>query len=434
MIDFKAVFRSMKYRNYRLFFIGQTVSLTGTWMQIIALSWLVYRLTNSALLLGLVGFASHVPTFLLAPFAGVAADRYNRRAILIVTQVLAMTQAFILAGLVISGNIAVWHIIVLSIFLGFVSSFEIPLRHSFIIEIVDKRQDLGNAIALNASLFNGARLLGPSIAGVLIAFFGEGVCFLLNAFSYLAVLLTLMAMRMARRKVKTNRKHVLHELKEGFVYAFSFKPIRAVLFMLALISLMGVPYQVLMPVFARDIFHGGPATLGYLMGVSGLGALSGAVYLANRKNVLGLGKIIALSSGAFGLMIIFFGLSKTMFISLPVIFVVGFAMMVQMAAGNTFLQTVVDEDKRGRVMSLYTMAFMGTMPLGSLAAGALAQRIGAPSTLLIGGVFCIVGAFVFASRLKMLRKQVHPVYVKKNIIPEVAEGIEAASGLKGVSL
>jgi MFS family permease len=432
MPDFRIIFRSMKYKNYRLFFFGQAISLTGTWMQIIALAWLVYRLTDSALLLGVVGFSSQIPAFLLAPFAGVAADRYNRRRILIATQVLAMIQAFILAGLVISGNIAVWHIIILSVFIGMIGSFEIPLRHAFVVEMIGKRQDLNNAIALNASLFNAARLIGPSAAGVLIALFGEGICFLLNAISYIAVLITLIAIKVPQRHNPVSRKHVFQELKDGFIYAFNSMPIKATLFMLALISLMGVPYQVLMPIFARDIFHAGPVALGYLMGVSGLGALAGVIYLAARKSSAGLGRIIALSSVVFGAGIMAFGLSKTMLLSLPVIFIIGFAMMVQMAAGNIVLQTAVEEDKRGRIMSLYTMAFMGTMPLGSLMAGVLAERIGAPNTLLLGGMCCIIGGAVFAGKLKILRKQAQQVYAGKNIMPEAAKGIEAASGLKGV--
>jgi MFS family permease len=432
-MDFKAVFRSMKHRNYRLFFIGQGVSLTGTWMQLIALSWLVYRMTNSALLLGLVGFAQQVPTFLLAPIAGVAADRYNRRRILIASQALAMIQAVILTGLFFFGNIAVWHIMVLSVFLGLVSAFEIPLRHAFIVDIVNDRKDLGNAIALNSSLFNSARLIGPSIAGILIAIVGEGACFLINAISYLAVLVTLTAIKVPLRKSTIPHKHIFQELKEGFVYAFNFTPIKTILFMLALISLMGVPYQVLMPVFARDIFHRGPEALGFLMAVSGAGALLGAIYLAGRKSVVGLSRVIALSSGIFGVGIILFGLSKTILFAMPMIFIAGFAMMVQMAASNTVLQTVVEEDKRGRVMSMYTMAFMGTVPLGSIIAGGLADIIGAPNTVLIGGVCCVIGSFVFAGKLQALREKARPIYVKKGIIPEVADGIEAASGLKGLS-
>jgi MFS family permease len=433
MINLRVVFRSMKYRNYRLFFIGQGISLTGTWMQLIALSWLVYRMTNSALLLGLVGFAGQIPTFILAPLAGVVADRYNKRRVLIITQALAMAQAFILSVLVLSGNIAVWHIVALSIFLGLVNSFDIPTRHSFVVEIIDSNQDLGNAVALNSSLFNVARLIGPSLAGILIALVGEGVCFLINAISYIAIFITLISIRLTPRKTIISRQHIFQELKEGFVYAYNFTPIRTILLILALISLMGVPYQVLMPVFARDIFHGGPATMGYLMAVSGAGALAGAIYLAGRESVIGLNRIIAVSSGVFGIGVIIFGMSTVILFSVPFIFIIGFAMMVQMAASNTVLQTIVEEGKRGRVMSMYTMAFMGTMPFGSLMAGGLADIIGAPNTLLIGGACCIAGSFVFARRLQALRQKVRPIYIKKGIIPEVAQGIEAASGLKGLS-
>jgi MFS family permease len=432
-MDIRTAFKSLQYRNYRLFFIGQGISLTGTWMQLIALSWLVYRMTNSALMLGFVGFAGQIPTFLLGPIAGVVADRYNRQRILIITQAFAMIQAIILTVLVLSGNIAVWHIIVLSALLGLVNSFDIPVRHSFVVEMIDSRKDLGNAIALNSSLFNAARLIGPSIAGVLIAMVGEGICFMINAISYIAVLATLTAIRVSPKKLNMPHKHIFNELKEGFAYAFNFAPIKTILFILALVSLMGVPFQVLMPVFVKDIFHKGPETLGFLMALSGAGALFGAIYLAARNSVVGLTKIIAISSAIFGAGVIFFSLSKQILFSLPIIFIVGFAMMVQMAASNTVLQSVVEEDKRGRVMSMYTMAFMGTVPIGSLLAGWLAEKIGAPYTLSLGGLCCIAGAIVFARSINVLRKMIRPVYIKKGIIPEVAEGIEAASGLKGIS-
>jgi MFS family permease len=412
------IFRSMKHRNYRLFFIGQGISLIGTWMQLVALSWLVYKMTNSALVLGLVGFAGHIPAFLLAPLAGVAADRYDRKRVLLITQSLAMVQAVILSVLVLSNHIAVWHILALSALFGLINSFDIPVRHSFIVEMIGNRKDLANAIALNSSIFNAARLIGPSIAGILIAGFGEGICFLINSISYIAVLATLMALRVAPKAKQALRKHVFHELKEGYVYAFTSEPIRAILFILALISLMGVPYQVLMPVFARDIFHGGPQTLGYLMAISGAGAFMGAIYLAGRKNMAGLGRVIALSSGVFGVGIIIFGLSDIFLLSIPVIFIIGFAMMVQMAASNTVLQAIVEEDKRGRIMSLYTMAFMGTMPFGSLLAGSLADSIGAPRTLLIGGVCCIIGTIVFSRRLNIFGREIHASCLNKDTVPE----------------
>ena len=415
---FRLIFRALRYRNYRLFFYGQTTSLVGTWMQQTALSWLVYRMTNSPFLLGIVGFSGQIPSFIFSPLAGVIADRYNRRSMLIFTQILAMAQALILTGLVFTKTITVWHIIALSIFLGLVNSFDMPLRQAFTIETIENSQDLGNAIALNSSMVNLARLLGPSIAGILIALSGEGVCFFLNALSYLAVIVSLSVMRLAARKVSQQGKHIFDELKEGFRYAFGFMPIKSILILLGLISLTGVPYMLLMPVFARDIFQGGPKTLGFLMAISGLGALTGALYLAGRRNVLGLGKIIVWASGLFGLGIIAFSLSKLLWLSMFCVLIAGFGMMVQMAASNTILQSVVEEDMRGRVMSFFTVAFMGIAPFGSLLAGGLAHNIGAPRTVFIGGACCILGAIAFALKLPELNREIRPVYASKGIIPE----------------
>jgi MFS family permease len=417
--NFELIFRALKHRNYRLFFIGQSISLVGTWMQQIAMSWLVYRMTNSALLLGMVGFFGLIPGFLLTPFAGVIADRYNRRPILLITQGLAMIQALVLSVLVLTHTIAVWQIIVLSIFLGLVNAFDIPVRQAFTVEMIEKREDLGNAIALNSSMVNIARLLGPSLAGIIIAAVGEGICFLINCISYVAVIVSLLAMKLKQIKTEPRATHILSELKEGFYYAFSFAPIKAILLLLSIASLMAVPYQILMPVFARDIFHGGPRTLGFLMGMSGLGALAGAVYLAGRKTIVGLGKIIAISSVVFGLGIMLFSLSTVLWFSMALILLAAFGMMVQMAASNTILQTIVDEDKRGRIMSLYTMSFMGMAPFGSLFAGSLAHRLGAPATLFIGGLCCIVSALLFAKQLPLLREKVYPIYVSKGIVSQV---------------
>ncbi len=417
--NLKTVFRALQHRNYRLFFIGQGISLVGTWMQQVALGWLVYRLTNSALLLGIVGFTGQIPALLLTPFGGVIADRYNKHRILIITQTLAMIQAFALAILLVTGSIEIWHIIVLSMFLGLVTSFDMPVRHAFVIEMLEKKEDLGNAIALNSSMFNAARLVGPSIAGIIIAVTGEGVCFLLNAVSYLAVIASLFAMRVIPKKARPQQKHILHELKEGFSYAFGSAPIKAILSSLALMSFMGASYQILMPVFARDIFHGGPQTLGFLMAVIGVGALMGAMYLAARKNVRGLVKIIAVVGAVFGVAVTAFSFSKILWISVIFLLVAGFSMMVQMAASNTVLQTIVEEDKRGRIMSFFTMAFTGTMPFGSLFAGTAADKIGAPRTLFIGGVFCIIGAFIFARKLPALRQKIRHIYVEKGIIPAI---------------
>jgi MFS family permease len=428
------VFRALRHRNYRIFFWGQSASLVGTWMQQVALSWLVYRMTDSPFLLGATGFLGQIPTFFCTPFAGVFADRHSRRNMLVVTQILSLVQASILAFLVLTHQIQVWRIMALSFFLGIIFSFDIPIRQAFTVEMIEDREDLGNAIALNSSMLNAARLIGPSLAGILIASVGEGVCFFLNAVSFIPVILSLAAMRISPPKLTAPGRHIFVELKEGLGYSFRFAPIKWILILLSMISLMGVPYQVLMPVFARDIFHGGPNTLGFLMGMSGLGALVGAIFLAARKSVIGLVRIIAWTAVLFGATIVIFSFSRDFWFAMPVILVSGFGMMVNMAACNTILQTIVDEDKRGRVMALYTMAFMGTMPFGSLLAGILAARIGAPYTLLIGGVCCVGTAFIFMSKLPIIRKEIRPVYAKKGIIPEVARGIQAAAGLEGLSM
>jgi MFS family permease len=425
----RSILRALRYRNYRLFFIGQGLSLIGTWMQQVAMSWLVYRLTGSALLLGVVGFVSQVPAFLVSPFSGVLADRWDRRHMLLITQSLSMVQAFILSAFVLSGTIQVWEIILLSALLGIVNSFDIPFRQSFVVDMVEGKEDLSNAIALNSSLFHGARLIGPSLAGLLIAVVGEGVCFLINGISYLAVIASLAAMKMAPRHSLHRKRRILHELHEGITYAFTFPPIRALLMMIGLVSLLGMPYVVLMPVFAKVILHGGSHTFGFLMTAAGLGSLTAALYLASRKSVLGLGRIIVLSLSIFGLSIAAFAFSRLIWLSLILLVFAGFGVMLQIASSNTILQTIVDDDKRGRIMSLYTMAFMGMAPFGSLLAGALAGLIGAPITVLIGGISCLIGSLVFACLLPSFRKYVRPVYVRMGIIPEVAAGIRAASEL-----
>jgi MFS family permease len=417
----KTIFRSFQYRNYRLFFAGQSISLIGTWIQRIATPWLVYHLTGSPLLLGVIGFAGQIPTFLIAPFAGVMTDRWNRYHLLIGTQIAAMIQALILAFLYLDGRIEIWHIVLLNIFLGCVNAFDVPARQSFVIEMVEKKEDLGNAIALNSSMVNGARLLGPSIAGLLIAFMGEGICFLLNGISYLFVIASLLMMKVAPRKKSTKNDHVLKELKEGFSYVFGFPPIKHIIFLLSLVSLMGMQYTVLMPIFAKEVLHGGSHTFGFLIGASGLGALTGALYLASRKNALGLFRIIPLAAGIFGLGLIALSISKFFLLSLALMVIVGLGMMLQMASSNTILQTITDDDKRGRVMSFYTMAFMGTAPFGSILAGGLANMIGVSNTILIGGISCIAGAAVFAYKLPKLNKMVHSIYVKMNLKPAASD-------------
>jgi MFS family permease len=421
--------RALDHRNFRLFFSGQSISLIGTWMQRIALGWLVYRLTNSAFLLGAVGFAGQIPVFFMAPFAGVFADRWNRQRMLILTQTLATVQALLLALLVLTETVAVWQIIALSTFLGIVNAFDMPIRQSFILEMIENKEDLGNAIALNSSMVNSARLLGPSLAGLLIAAVGEGICFLLNGLSYVAVIAALIAIKTRPRPVKPRRTNALNELRQGFAYAFGFAPIRDILLFLGLVSLTGMPFTVLMPIFAKDILHGGPNVLGFLMGASGIGALAGALYLASRKSVLGLGKLIPLAAGCFGAGLVGFSLSRYFWLSLALMLITGFGMIVQMAASNTILQTIVDDDKRGRVMSFYTMAFVGITPLGSLLEGFAASLMGAPATLFAGGLICVLGAAVFARQLPVLRKAVRPIYVKMGIIPEIAAGLHTATEL-----
>ena len=421
------IFRSFQYRNYRLFFGGQSISLIGTWIQRIATPWLVYHLTSSVFLLGLVGFAGQIPTFIIAPFAGVMTDRWNRYHILIGTQIAAMTQALILAILYFAGIIHIWHIVVLNIFLGCVNAFDTPARQSFVIQMVEKKEDLGNAIALNSSMVNGARLLGPSIAGILIALTGEGICFLLNAISYLFVIASLLFMKVKPRKITRKDTHVFKEMKEGFSYAFGFMPMKYIIFLLSTVSLMGMQYTVLMPVFAKEILHGGSHTFGFLMGASGLGALTGALYLASRKNVIGLFRIIPLAAGIFGLGLITLSFSRFFLLSLAIMVIVGLGMMLQMASSNTILQTIVDDDKRGRVMSFYTMAFMGAAPFGSILAGSLAKIIGVSDTILVGGISCILGAAIFAYKLPELNKIISSVYVRLNYIPpETSPDIQPA--------
>jgi MFS family permease len=415
----KFILRALHHKNYRLFFGGQSISLIGTWMQQIAMSWLVYRLTNSALLLGIVSFSSQIPVFLLASIAGVYADRWNRHRMLVATQTLSMIQALILAFLTLTGTIHVWQIIALSIFIGVINAFDMPTRQSFIVEIVDKTEDLGNAIALNSFMFNGARLIGPAIAGILIALLGEGVCFLINGLSFVGIIVALLAIKVPKRKKAAHSPRLWHDLKEGYSYAFGFAPIRYILLQLGLMSFMGMAYAVLMPIFAKDILHGGPHTLGFLMAASGIGALTGSVYLASRQTILGLGRLIAYASIIFGMGIIAFSLSTVLIVSLSMMFFTGFGMIVQIASGNTILQSIVEEDKRGRVMSIYTTAIIGMAPIGNLFAGALASWIGAPNTLILSGLCCIIGSLLFALKLPHMRKKVRPIYVKMGIISEL---------------
>jgi MFS family permease len=421
------IFRSLQYRNYRLFFGGQSISLIGTWMQRIAMPWLVYHMTGSAFLLGVVSFAGQIPTFLLAPVAGVITDRFNRYKVLLITQIASLIQALILAILALSGVIEVWHLVSLSILLGCINAFDVPSRHSFVIEMVEKKEDLGNAIALNSLMFNGARLIGPSVAGLILATAGEGICFMINAVSYIFVIASLFMMHVKPREIPKKETHMLKELKEGLDYTFGFAPIKHLLLLLGVVSLMGSSYQLLMPVFAKEVLHGGSETFGFLMGATGLGALLGAVYLASRETLLRLGRIIPLAAGLFGAGLIILSFLKIFPITLILMVVAGLGLMLHTAASNTIIQTITDDDKRGRVMSFYMMAIMGTAPFGSLMAGYLAKTIGTPQTILVGGIICVLGALIFLRKLPDLKSIVRPVYEKMGIIPEVATGIQTAS-------
>jgi MFS family permease len=421
-----SLLRALRHRNYRLFFAGQSLSLVGTWITRIATGWLVYRLTGSALLLGIVGFCGQVPTLFLAPVAGVFVDRWDRHRVLIVTQVLSMLQSLALAVLALAGIITVPMVLGLLVCQGVINAFDTPARQAFVVTMIDDRADLPNAIALNSSMVNASRILGPSIGGVLIAAVGEGWCFLLDAISYLAVIASLVAMRVPSRAHRAPQTRVAEELRAGFEYVTRFAPIGTALLLLALVSTMGMPYTVLMPAVAAKILHGGPHTLGLLMAASGAGALAGVVYLASRRTVVGLGRVIAIASGVFGVALMAFSRSRSLWLSLLILPLVGAGFMVSLAATNTVVQTITEERFRGRVMAFYTMAFLGTAPLGSLLAGVLADRIGEPATILAGGAACVLGSLWFASRLPRLRELVRPIYVEQGIIgaPTPAAGTE----------
>jgi MFS family permease len=420
--------RALGHRNFRLFFAGQSISMIGTWMQQVALSWLVYEMTRSPLWLGLVGCAGQIPSLFLAPVAGVLVDHHNRHRLLLLTQSLAMVQAVLVAVLTWSGVITVWHILLLSAFLGLVNALDMPARQAFLTDMVTNREDLANAIALNSSLVNGARLVGPALAGLLLAQAGASTCFVVNAVSYIAVLGALLAMHVPPREPSL-RRPLASGLSEGFRYAFGFAPIRSILLLVSLMSLTGIPYMVLLPVFATDVLGGGAQTLGLLSAATGVGALTAALMLAGRRSILGLGRWIIFAPGAFGLLLIALGLSRSLPLSLLLLAGLGFTMMMQLAASNTVLQTIVDEDKRGRVMSLYTMAFIGVAPLGSLLLGALADVAGAPMAVMVAGVICIAGSATFAFQFPALRRMVRPIYMRLGILPEVATGLQAASEL-----
>jgi len=422
--DYSHAWRALRYRNFRLFFGGQSISLIGTWMTRVATSWLVYRLTKSPLLLGTVGFAGQIPTFLLAPIAGVIVDRIDRRKVLVWTQTLAMVQSLALAFLTLSHRITVAEVLALSVMQGVINAFDMPGRQSFMVKMVENRADLSNAIAINSSMVNAARLVGPSLAGLLIAAANEGWCFLVDGISYIAVIASLVMMRLPAGAEQRENSSMVAQLREGWTYVASSVPIRTILLLFALLSLMGWPFMVLMPVFAGQILHGGPHTLGFLMGAVGVGSLLSALSLVVRRSVRGLTKMIPIAAAIFGVGLICFGLSASIWLSMPLMFVTGFGMMQGLTTSNTIIQTLVDEDMRGRVMSYYTMAFVGMAPFGSLLAGSLANAIGAPRTVIVSGAACIAGALWFWFRLPAVRKEMRPIYERLGIVPPRGVPIE----------
>lgn len=408
---------ALRSRNYQLFFVGQGISLIGSWMTQLATVWLVYGLTSSPLMLGIVGFIGQIPSFILTPFGGVLVDRFPRHHILITTQILAMLQSLSLAALALSGMIQIWHILILSFVQGVILAADAPARQAFVTELVDRPEDLANAIAINSTMFNGARLIGPAIGGLLIAKVGEAYCFLIDGVSYIAVILALFAMRLKPNKLPKIEGSAIDRIKDGFKYAFGCPPIRAILILSALVSLMGMQYTVLVPIFADKILQGNAKTLGFLMAASGIGAVCGGIYLASRTTVVGLGRLIVLGPAVLGVGIMTFALSRFLPLSLLAMLAIGLGTILQIAAGNTVLQTIVDDDKRGRVMSLYTMSFLGVVPFGNLLGGFLANNIGATITLIIAGSSCLVGSLLFARQLPALRAIVREIYERKGIIP-----------------
>jgi MFS family permease len=411
---FQVMFRALRYRNFQLFFSGQLISLIGTWMQTIAQAWLVYRLTGSSLLLGTVGFASQIPVFFLSPLGGIVADRHSRHRIVIFTQTTMMALAFVFAWLTLTGKIRVWEIIVLASLVGVVYAFDIPARQAFLVDMVG-RESLMNAIALNSSMFNAARVIGPAIAGILVAWIGEGWCFFTNAVSFLAVIAGLLLMRIDRAAEVDAAGSSFEKVKEGFRFVRRTAPIWALLLLIGLVSLVGMPYTILMPIFADKILHGGARGLGLLMGATGVGALLGALTLAARTGLRGLGRWVAVSAAGFGATLVLFAFSRWFWISFLVLIPAGFAMMIEMTCTNTLIQAMSPDRLRGRVMAAYSMMFMGMAPLGALLAGALAERLGSPWTVALGGIVCLAGAGVFARRLPLLRAEARQLLVAQGM-------------------
>jgi len=416
---------ALRYRNFRLFFCGQSVSLLGTWMTRLATAWLVYRLTHSAFLLGMVGFASLIPAFFLVPFAGVWIEQVDRRKLIVYTQAVAAVQSLAMAALTLTHRINIAEVLALSALQGVVDGFDLPARQSFLIHMVEDKKDLANAIAINSSMNNGARLVGPAIAGLVVAGLGEGWCFLIDGLSYLPVIASLVAMRLAPHPAAPGKSNMLRQMREGWDFVCSFEPIRAILILFASVSLMGYPYATLLPIFAGQILHGGAHTLGWLTSATGVGALLSGISLTLRKTPAGFTRIIAFSTALFGVSLVLFGLSHLLWLSLALMFFAGFGMLQAASACNTVIQTLVPDDKRGRVMGYYTMAFVGSVPFGALLAGSLAHWIGAPFTVMLTGACVVAASLYFALQLPRLHIVIDPIYREKGILPR-AEALQHA--------
>ena len=416
---FPTVLRALRHRNFQLFFGGQLLSLTGTWMQHVAQAWLVYRLTGSTLLLGTVGFAGQIPVLLLSTLGGAVADRHSRHRVVVATQACSMLLAFVLAGLTLSGHVRIWHIITLAALLGSINAFDIPARQAFIVQMVGK-EDMSNAIALNSSMFNAARVIGPAVAGVLVAAIGEGWCFLVNGVSFLAVIAGLLMMRLRAEAPHPSEGSALAHMLEGFRFARNTMPVRALLMLLGLLSLIGMPYAVLMPIFADRILHGGARGLGMLMGAAGIGAVLGALTVAARTGVKGLSRLVGWASVGFGVSLALFAFSRWFWLSFLLLIPVGYSQMLQLACSNTLIQTMVPDRLRGRVMAIYSMMFMGMAPFGALLAGALADRLGAPLTVAAGGMVCLGGAFLYRMHLPAIRKEARQLILAQETAREPA--------------
>lgn len=398
----KNIFRAFKYRNYRYYYYGQSISLIGVWVQNIAMGWLVYRLTGSALLLGTIAFALQIPSLLITPFAGVLADRWNRKKVIIITQILLMLVAFILAALTLTNSITIPLIIIMALVNGIILAFDTPFRQSFVPDIITRREDLSNAIALNSSLYNLARFIGPPIGGILIAWVGEGWCFFINGISFVAVIAGLTAIRIQKKLRPRRFGSILSQLREGLGYSWSFLPIRYLITLVALSSFFGLPFQALLPVFAAEILQGDAQLLGLLTGALGAGALSGAIFLASRQNLNNIPRITFLTAMLFAAGLAAFALSSFIVLSMIALVITGFGMIVHFNATNSLIQNISDEDKRGRVISLYSLTFMGITPLGSLLAGATAEYIGVPYTIFSFSMICLASALLFGKRLRFI--------------------------------